>query len=278
MKAMLACSTIPKIHEVPIPTIASPKLDGYRCIAINGRAYSRTLKPIPNKYVQAQFKALNLHGFDGELMVPGDFEDVQSVFSSFEHSSEKTFYYNVFDWWPEEWRGFQERLKISLMRVLALPLNDIVRFVPHQFIHSTAQLKEYYEAALAQGHEGLITRHPRGIYKHGRSTLNQAWMLKLKPFKDDEATVVGFEELLHNEDTSTIKKENMVPGETLGALNVRWNDKIFKIGSGFDDEQRKHIWSNKAKYIGKQVTFKYQNLTKYGKPRFPIFKGFRNDE
>ena len=41
---------------------------------------------------------------------------------------------------------------------------------------------------------------------------------------------------------------------------------LFKIGSGFSDAQR----SNPPK-VGDIVTFKYKKMTKYGKPRFPIF-------
>ena len=39
---------------------------------------SGTMKPIPNKFIQDYFKENGLHGFHGELMVDGDFNDVQS--------------------------------------------------------------------------------------------------------------------------------------------------------------------------------------------------------
>ena len=47
---------------------------------------------------------------------------------------------------------------------------------------------------------------------------------------------------------------------------------IFKIGSGLSDEQR----TNPPK-IGSIVTYKFQNLSSYGKPRFPIFLRVRED-
>ena len=40
----------------------------------------------------------------------------------------------------------------------------------------------------------------------------------------------------------------------------------FRIGSGFDDAQRR-----KPPKIGSTVTFKYMGRTNDGKPRFPIF-------
>lgn len=45
-----------------------------------------------------------------------------------------------------------------------------------------------------------------------------------------------------------------------------------EIGSGFSDEQR----ANPPK-IGSIITYKYQNLTKNLKPRFPIFLRVRSD-
>jgi DNA ligase 1 len=53
---------------IKYPILASPKLDGIRCIMINGVAMSRTLKPIPNLYVQERLKNLP-NGLDGELIV-----------------------------------------------------------------------------------------------------------------------------------------------------------------------------------------------------------------
>ena len=47
---------------------------------------------------------------------------------------------------------------------------------------------------------------------------------------------------------------------------------IFKIGSGLSDEQR----TNPPKIVS-IVTYKFQNLSSYGKPRFPIFLRVRED-
>ena len=47
---------------------------------------------------------------------------------------------------------------------------------------------------------------------------------------------------------------------------------VFKIGSGFDDKLRE----NPPK-IGDIITYKFQNLTKNGKPRFPVFLRIRDD-
>ena len=96
MKAMLACSTIPKLEQIDYPVMASPKLDGIRCIIQeDGKAYSRNGKLIPNEHVQKALQDMKLPVCDGELMTVGDFNDVQSNVMS--AKGEVDFVYNVFD-------------------------------------------------------------------------------------------------------------------------------------------------------------------------------------
>lgn len=85
--------------------------------------------------------------------------------------------------------------------------------------------------------EGMMIKAPTGQYESRRSEK----LLKVKRFEDAEATVIG-----HLNGTG--RCENM-----LGALRVRGNNGLeFKIGSGFDDSQRK----NPPK-IGSRVTYKF---------------------
>ena len=54
---------------------------------------------------------------------------------------------------------------------------------------------------------------------------------------------------------------------TVGALIVVNGMGIkFKCGSGLNDKDRDH-----PPKIGSKITYKYQNLSDSGKPRFPIF-------
>ena len=65
IKPMLAVEA--DFKKLRYPVFAQPKLDGIRVIIKNGVVYSRSLKPIPNKHVQALFG--HLEGVDGELIV-----------------------------------------------------------------------------------------------------------------------------------------------------------------------------------------------------------------
>lgn len=277
MKAMLAYNKIPKLEEIRLPKLVSDKMDGIRCLMVNGVAMSRNNKPIPNKWVQQSLGWLNLHGLDGELMLKeGDFNDAQSAFMS--QSGQPNFYYAVFDSFLNLNRPFSNRLCQAQLIVTDLD-SPLVEYVKHTFVEDITYLDFLYEHAIADGYEGLILRDPDAPYKQGRSTFKQQWMMKLKPEEDAEGIIVGFEELMHNTDTSTKKLENMVGGDTLGAFLIKWKDKTLHVGTGkgLTHERRKHFWVNREKYLGKTMTFAYQELSKYGVPRFPRFKGIRGD-
>lgn len=62
----------------------------------------------------------------------------------------------------------------------------------------------------------------------------------------------------------------------LGALTVDVDGVSVDIGSGFTDEQRDWLW-NSCDPVGSLVEIKYQEKTKDGSLRFPVFLKFRND-
>lgn len=81
-----------------------------------------------------------------------------------------------------------------------------------------AKLKEVVE----NDGEGLILRMPGSMWEPVRSP----YILKVKPWEDAEATVVGFR-------AGTGKYLGM-----LGSVTVHWKHGTFEIGTGFTDEQR----------------------------------------
>lgn len=281
---MLAASEIPNLDtDVKYPCFIQCKLDGIRCIAINGQAYSRRMKLIPNKFIQKVFAELGLHGFDGELMVHGDFNKVQSAVMS--EDGEPDFYYVVYDWWNLE-HNYEERFKCVTTAVNLLN-SQYVAAIDSGIVENGGQAEVQLAHFIKAGYEGAMLRSFSSPYKQGRSTFKEGYLLKLKKFLDDEAVVIGFEERLHNTNEKgrdergyakrSSKKEGMVGDNTLGSLIVKWNDIVFNVGSGFNDAQRKEIWDNKEAYIGKLITFRYQELSALGVPRFGTFKWFRKE-
>ena len=50
----------------------------------------------------------------------------------------------------------------------------------------------------------------------------------------------------------------------------------FNIGTGFSAAMRSELWGAKGRLFGKLARFKYQGLGPDGRPRFPVFLGFRD--
>lgn len=261
---MLACSTIPDIKALKYPLYASPKIDGIRCyIDENGVPKSRTSKPIPNAHVNSILSKLSVAGLDGELWLPGRFNKVQSAIMSTGGAPE--FKYLVFDYW-KSLEGFSKRLE--KLESLDVYNNGVIELVTQVLVESPEQLEDWFETWLEEGYEGAMVRAVNGPYKYGRSTLNQGYLLKLKIFNDDEGIITGFNELVHLDGTL---------GDTLGALEVQYRGSTFYLGTGFNDSTRQSMWQQRPALLGKRVTFKYQELSPLGIPRFPVFKGVRYD-
>lgn len=278
-KTMLAASeelSFEDLKNLRYPVLCSYKYDGIRGRCLGPNITSRTDKPIPNLSVRAALRDIRF--LDGELVTPGDFNDVQSAIMSIGGVPDFTYY--VFDDVEFPHLPYEERYEILKAKVKAYN-HPRIKLTAQVKCNSAAEVIALYEQVieLGEGYDGLIIRDPKAIYKSGRSTLKQGWMLKLKPWKDAEATIIGFEELLSNLDTSTKMKDNMVPMDTLGAFIVAWNNKTFNIGGGkgFTAERRKYWWSNREAMIGRKVTFKYLNLSEDGIPRHPNLRGQRLD-
>jgi len=282
-KPMLAAS-LDKLENAKLPSYVSPKLDGIRCITFGGKAISRTLKPIPNKFIQKQLSTLP-DGLDGELLIKvgtsvGTFTEIQSAVMSEE--GEPDFIYVVFDVIASG--KYLERYQV-LHDTVDMYKHPRVKIISTTLVESLDELFALEGSYVSAGYEGIMLRDVDSLYKQGRSTLRQGWLVKFKRFQDDEAVVIGFEEKEHNDNPQSLnelghkvrssKQEGKTPVNTLGALLVRWKDKEFKV-IGFKECRAKEIWDNKDKYLDKEVTFRYTELNEYGMPRPPaIFKDFK---
>lgn len=281
-------ATIKDIKQLKYPLLASPKLDGIRCIILNGKAVTRNLKPIPNKFIREFLEGIReLDGFDGEIMLGrGDFNNVQSAVMS-EDGEPQDFYYAVFDYHNDCALPYLDRLK-RLSQYIEMLNNSRIRELPQYKVTKESEVLELEQEALADGYEGLMLRSGDAAYKFGRSTLREAKLMKLKRFEDDEAEIVSVEPLYENRNIATTNalgrtersshQGNLVAQKMVGALHVKLsNGNEFAIGTGFDDITRKDLWARKNDLIGKKIKFKYQELSADGIPRFPVFLGFRDE-
>jgi len=184
---------------------------------------------------------------DGELWTKRkDFENISSIVRDRVPSKEwnqiKHYIFEV----PNTKGGLLERL--SNVKPYQ---NSIIKIIPQLLIKDKNHLQQFLMDIDSKGGEGVVVRDPQALYIAKRT--NKA--LKVKTFLDKECRIIA-----HNGGHGKFKG-------LLGSVTcVLDNNVIFKIGSGFNMQERKNPPS-----VGSVITFKYKEFTKYGKPRFPVF-------
>jgi DNA ligase-1 len=272
------------------PVMGSVKLDGIRCLAMGGRAMSRSMKPLPNRFIQAWFaeNAERLEGMDGELIVgrpnaPDAYN--RTVSAVMREDGEPNFEFSVFDLWNQSGITYMTRLFILLDTA-----GPRIGHVSQHSFHSLDEVENFERVCLEAGYEGVMLRDPNGPYKQGRSSTREGILLKLKRHLDAEARIVGFEEEMHNGNEAQTNElgrtkrsshqENKTGKGTLGALIVEGVTAFpgvrFNVGTGFDALERAVYWDRRSDLMGKIVTFKYFPIGVKDAPRHPVFKGFRD--
>ncbi len=230
----------------------SEKLDGVRALFDGEFLFSRTGKQIsPPAYWIEEIPSGAL--LDGELFLDrGKFQETVSIVRSVKvDKGWDKIKYKVFDT-PIPDTPFEERMEmVDEMCKHGKNLEPVKHWKPSHSIENELDI------VLQKGGEGLMLREPQSEYVWKRSKT----LLKVKRFFDEEATVM-----------SHIEGKGKHKGR-LGAIGVTWNGKMFKIGTGFNDEQRENPPPIECK-----VTFKFQELTNSGIPRFPVFICVRDYE
>jgi DNA ligase-1 len=237
----------------------SEKLDGVRAYW-NGKKF---ISRLGNYFYAPDWFAAELPSdvcLDGELFGGrGKFQTTVSIVKSQDQGERwKTLTYKIFDA-PGMDKPFEER--VSALKKLFDPSNKKkhphMEVIEHIKCRDNDHMLEYLNEVQAKKGEGVMMRQPKSKYVGSRSNT----LLKVKTFFDDEAKVLGH-----------------LPGKgkhkgLMGALLVEMpNKKTFQVGSGFTDAQRA-----KPPPIGSIISYKYQELTDGGIPRFPTYLGIRID-
>jgi DNA ligase 1 len=276
------------------PLLASPKLDGVRCIVWEGVAYSRNAKPFRNKFVQAWARARGLHNLDGEFIVgePVGGEVLGRSMAVTAIEGEPDFTFHLFDSPQRERAEFAHNTR--WLEVIARS-EPRMQWVPHVQASSVNQLMTLEEHWLKLGYEGFMTRAPLGPYKHGRSTLREEWLVKVKRFMDGEAVVTGLEEAETNTNEATkdelgrTKRSSAKAGKvgngmvgTILAHSKEWGP--LRIAPGkLTHAERVSYWNSYQgagpgyDLIGKTIHWRSFGYGVKDLPRFPRFYGIRED-
>lgn len=133
------------------------------------------------------------------------------------------------------------------------------------YIGSKEDLDKHYQNLVEQGHEGAILRHKKMKYEHKRSKN----LLKVKPEMDSEAKILR-----------VIEGSGNWSG-TAKTATLDWNGKVFDATFKGTQDQLRDVLKNQSNWVGKVVTFLYNDTTGLGTPNFAridvdnCFKGDR---
>lgn len=300
------------------PLIVQPKLDGFRCLVVDGVARTRSFKPIENKEIQAYLGRHEFNGLDGEIVVgspnaPDAFERTTSYTRSRGKIGEP-WAYHVFDDLSYSTQPFKNRYEELTARLVDWDdLNEYnpdgefrIELVSSGMVDSAQEVLDLEAEYLEEGYEGVMLRDPKALYKHGRSG-KKGPLLKVKRFIDFEAKITGVFERMHNANEATkdafgrtersSHQENKIGLDTLGgfvceALNGPHEGQRFRVGTGFNDAQRQEIWDRfrrdcaddkqgflvPNKLTGSTIKVKSFLVGAKDAPRFPVWLGFRAPE
>jgi len=236
--------------------LVSEKLDGVRAIWDGQRLRFRSGRAInaPDWFIAG----LPKQALDGELWLGrGRFERLSGIVrrEQADDAEWRLVRYMIFEL-PGASGPFRERAAAirQLVRQADVPwLQEIEQFR----VVDRNSLQKHLKDVVQGGGEGLMLHRADAAYETGRSDS----LLKLKPWDDAEAVVIGH-----------------LPGKgkytgMLGALRVRSADgREFSLGTGFTDEQRRDPLP-----LGSTVTYRYRDVTHHGLPRFASFMRLREE-
>jgi len=257
-----------KLRKAPeFPMDAQPKLDGVRCFAyLEGdevKLMSRGGKPYNVAHIAKAVSEFLTPGtvLDGELYIHGTpLQDIRALVTKHREVGHEeypqgsiTLEYWVYDGFHVEtthvtWstRRFQLEGFFATSDVgpkVKLVLTSTVENEKELF-----ELLEYYTDD--EGFEGIVARKD-GPYQLGHRSRD---LLKLKKFMDDEFTIVGYKEAKGNDKGTVVWECELEDGETF------W---VRPMGTR---EQRAKMFKEADSLIGKQLTVKFQQLSKDGVP------------
>ena len=270
------CDKLEKGQELPKGTwIAEPKYDGLRCFMLFKdnqlvEICSRNGKPLYNMdYIGIELAQHIKDGVvDGEAFAADWNESTGVVRSSKTERSSASLKFRAFDYIEQsEWNARRGALRLSVRRENLRSL--IGDKVVHTVITDGVNIETAEEAwKLAkqysqQGYEGAVIKNLDAPYGFKRT---RDW-LKLKFEDTTEVTVIDFQE-------GTGRNAGR-----LGAFICKTEDGIeVNVGGGFSDVQRTKFWERRNSLLGQTIEVKFQEQTKDGSLRFPVFVRIREDK
>ena len=252
--------------KIKYPCASQPKLDGHRCLAVvdsRGKCtlWSRTRKAIHSvPHVVAAIEALGIKDItlDGELY-NHSYRDKFEELTHFIRQSKpekgcEIVQYHIYDIVTAA--DFSTRMAQLEMSVFGRNsgLHPCLVQVETVIVNDEDELMMTFERFLAQRYEGAMARNLAGKYANKRSTDLQ----KIKLFQDAEYYCSGIEE-----------GRGKLTGHAIFVMRTPEGQE-FRAKLKGDTTELKKYFDNPRSVVGHQVTIKFQGISAYGIPRFPV--------
>ena len=244
-------------HKVVYPVYVQPKLDGMRMLFNGTTGWSRGNKDIiPEviKHLQIDTKGYIL---DGELILPGNgpLQDTMSAAKKYRPGISDKLQYWVYDI-IDPTMTFAGRYDILLGGLaeggMARGNRNIIS-TPTYVVRTEQEVLKYHQQFVDAGYEGTIIRDPNGEYEIGKRSYS---LLKMKDFQDEEFEIVD-----------VIDGGGSAVGQAIFRVKTKEGN-IFESTPQASHEDRKEMFKNRKKLIGKWLTCKFYGKTKDGIPVF----------
>ena len=270
------CKNLQKIVSEGV--YVSPKLDGYRCLAVcaygevqlysrNGTVFENFPSIVETLETLCQDSSFIL---DGEIM-SDDFNAMQqTAMSSKSKKSVGDVKYHVFGWVASDefnTRNFKMPTKQRLDNLIAFfkanpGVTNLVQ-VDQALVYKVEDILALEQQYLSRGLEGAMAL-PNIPYYLGKKTNR---LMKFKTMLSQDCKVVGLYE-----------GEGKHEGRMGGLKLIQENGLACDVGSGFTDEDRIVIWNDPSCAVGRTAEIKFQELSNDGILRFPVFLRWRNEK
>jgi DNA ligase 1 len=247
--------------------LCQPKLDGERCRVVVDKpnlflvsSEGNLITSVP--HIESSLRSMDLPigtELDGEIYSHSlEFSEIHSRVGRTQnlHPDYQRMELHIFDLISNQ---LQFTRLSKLLELLSDP-PDFIKLVPTCMIDSDVEkIVELCQIYCEDGYEGIIIRHPDGLYERKRS----GTIMKLKPRKEDIYRIV---------DTQQEIDKNGSLKDSLGSLICTSDEgTLFGVGSGFTREQRETYWKEREHLPGLFVRIRYQSISPKRVPRFPIF-------
>lgn len=177
----------------------------------------------------------------------------------------KTYLTQAYNQWLESWTQNYPDYTGGLLRC------------HHYYLASNLEeIATYHQSFVQQGYEGTMikclangaqpdsSQYKRALYREGKTHTN---IFKYKDFHDEEGTIIGVREGKGTNKGCAIFVIQDCRGNVLKGITMESTH-----------EQRKYWLENSSEVIGKQLTFRYFELTEDGVPYIPIGVAIRDYE